>query len=256
MVSKAEFLRALEEERQSVQDKRVLITGGTTGIGRATALLLAAHGARVLIFGRHEAKLEGALRDLREMGSEAHGLIADVASVADIQRVFAEVDTRLGGLDILINNAALPARSVMDGDYAHWEYVVKVNLIGYLACARLAVDRMRAQGSGQIVNIGSLSAVRREGGSSLYVATKSAIQGFTEALRKEVNKDGIRVVLIEPGLVGTDLNDVPPDRQRQMEADLKMLKAEDIAACIYFVLTEPRRVDVIVLQVRPHLQII
>ncbi|NLG50752.1 MAG: SDR family oxidoreductase [Chloroflexi bacterium] len=256
MVSKAEFLKALEEERQSVRGKRVLITGGTTGIGRATALLLAAHDARVLIFGRHEPELESAMRDLRDMGGEAHGLIADVTSEEDIRRVFAEVDARLGGLDILINNAALPARSVLEDDYAHWEYVVKANLLGYLACSRLAVDRMRANGGGQIINIGSMSAVKREGGSSLYVATKSAVQGFTEALRKEANNDGIRVVLIEPGLVGTDLNDVPPPKQQEMEADMRMLKAEDIAVCIHFILTEPQRVDMIVVQVRPHLQII
>jgi len=256
MVSKGEFLRALEEERQSVQGKSVLITGGTTGIGRATALLLAAHGARVLIFGRHEEELEGALRDLREMGGEVYGLIADVSKADDIHRVFAEVDARLGGLDILINNAALPAGSVMEGEYAHWEYVVKTNLVGYLACAHYAVDRMRARGGGQIIHMGSLSAEGREAGSSLYVATKSAIQGFTEALRKEVNKDGIRVVLIEPGLVGTDLNDVPPSRQQQMEVELEMLKAEDVAVCIHFILTEPQRVDMIVVQVRPHLQLI
>ena len=107
-----------------------------------------------------------------------------------------------------------------------------------------------------IINIGSMSAERREAGSSLYVATKSAVQGFTESLRKEVNQDGIRVALIEPGAVGTDLNDLPPEKQRQMEAELKMLKAEDIANYIYFILTEPQRVDVIVGEIRPHLQII
>src|SRR5688500_19271008 len=89
---------------QSVAGKSILITGGTTGIGRSTAILLAAQGARVMIFGRHDQKLQDALRDIQQAGSEVHGFTADASDPADVQRVFQEVDSRMDRLDILINN--------------------------------------------------------------------------------------------------------------------------------------------------------
>jgi NADP-dependent 3-hydroxy acid dehydrogenase YdfG len=114
---------------------------------------------------------------------------------------------------------------------------------------------MKASGKGHILFIGSMSADERSG-SPVYVATKSGIQGFTEALRKEVNKEGIKVTLIEPGSVGTDMPDKTPEQQRKLEKENKMLKAEDIALCVYYCLTQPERCDVISVKIRPHLQVI
>ncbi|MFT3890979.1 MAG: SDR family oxidoreductase [Anaerolineales bacterium] len=243
-------------EVESLNDKNILITGGTTGIGRATAILLAAQGANVMIFGRHEQELQDAIHDIQMTGGSVSGLTADTSSPEDIQRVFKQVDEQMGNLDILINNAALGYNSVMKGEYKDWKYVVETNLLGYMAMANEAITRMKAQGSGQIVNVGSMSAEVYETNSSVYVATKSGIQGFSISLRKEVNEMGIRVSLIEPGLVGTDMQKETPEKQRQMEEEMKMLKAEDIAASIFYVLTQPKRCDVVVLQIRPHAQLI
>jgi NADP-dependent 3-hydroxy acid dehydrogenase YdfG len=238
-----------------VTGKSILITGGTTGIGRATAILLASQGARVMVFGRHEKELNDALNDLREAGGDVSGLTADTANPEDIKRVFQEVDRQMEKLDILINNAALGYNSVMEGSYGDWQYIVNTNLLGYMAMAHEAIERMKARREGHIVNIGSMSADVREKDSSVYVATKSGIQGFSEALRKEVNPLGIKVTLIEPGAVGTDMqSQYSPEEQRQREAELKMLKAEDIAACILYTITQPKRCDVVSLQIRPHLQ--
>src|SRR5215212_3580272 len=99
---------------EPVANKSILITGGTTGIGRATAILLASQGARVMIFGRHEQELNDAMKDIREAGGEVLGLTADTANPEDIKRVFQEVDDQLGELDILINNAALGYNSIME----------------------------------------------------------------------------------------------------------------------------------------------
>ncbi|HJR78657.1 MAG TPA: SDR family oxidoreductase [Anaerolineales bacterium] len=240
---------------QHVTDKSILITGGTTGIGRATAILLASQGARVMIFGRHEKELNDALNDIHEAGGEVLGLTADTADPQDIQRVFKEFDSQMDTLDILINNAALGYNSVMEGTYQDWQYIVNTNLLGYIAMAHEAIERMKARREGHIVNIGSMSADVREKDSSVYVATKAGIQGFSEALRKEVNPLGIKVTLIEPGAVGTDMqSQYSPAEQRQREADLKMLKAEDIAACVLYTITQPKRCDVVTLQIRPHLQ--
>lgn len=239
---------------QSVAGKSILITGGTTGIGRSTAILLAAQGAQVMIFGRHQQELDDAMKDIQAAGGEVLGLTADAADPDDVQRVFREVDNQMDRLDILINNAALGYNSVMEGNYQEWQYIVKTNLLGYMAMAHEAIARMRQAREGHIVNIGSMSADVREKDSSVYVATKAGIQGFSEALRKEVNPLGIKVTLIEPGAVGTDMQPQSPQEQRQLIEKMEMLRAEDIAAAILYTITQPRRCDVVNLQIRPHLQ--
>lgn len=243
-------------ELQPVMDKSVIVTGGTTGIGRAIARLLATRGARVLIFGRHERELHEVLDEFSRTGPEIHGLIADVSRLEDVQRVFQRADENLGKLDILVNNAAVEGDEFKDESPESIDYVVRTNVAGYLVCAREAVTRMKRRGNGHIVNIGSMSASLREPNASTYVATKAAIQGFSESLRKTVNPDGIKVTLIEPGRVATELVDMPDEAKQQAQSNLEMLKPEDIAACVYFCLTQPPRCDVVSLEVRPHLQII
>lgn len=240
---------------ESVSRKAILITGGTTGIGRATAILLASQGAKVMVFGRHEQELNDALKDIRQAGSDVMGFTADTAKADDVKRVFREVDRQMGRLDILINNAALGYESIMKGGYEDWEYIVSTNLLGYMAMTHEAIERMKAQKQGHIVNIGSMSADVREKNSSVYVATKSGIQGFSEALRKEVNSLGIKVTLIEPGAVGTDMqSQYSPEEQREKIEKMEMMRAEDIAACVLYTLTQPKRCDVVSVQIRPHLQ--
>lgn len=240
---------------EPVTDKSILITGGTTGIGRAIAILLASQGARVMIFGRHEQELNDAMDDIRAAGGDLLGLTADVSEPEDIQRVFREFDQQMERLDILINNAALGYGSVMEGGYPEWEYILKTNLLGYMSMTHEAVERMKANGWGHIVNIGSMSADVREKDSSVYVATKAGIQGFSAALRKEVNQLGIKVTLIEPGAVGTDMQDqYSPEEQREKIKKMEMMRAEDIAACVLYTITQPKRCDVVALQIRPHLQ--
>lgn len=243
-------------EPQDIRGKSVLITGGTTGIGRATALLLASHGARILTFGRDDKQLQEALSDIKKAGGEVHGLTADASRIDGVQKVFQEFDRRFGSPDILINNAAQPGGGVLDTEPEDIEYILNSNLLGYMLFAREAVVRMKERGEGHIVNIGSMSADVREKGSSIYVASKAGIQAFSEALRKEVNELGIRVSLIEPGLVGTDLGDTSSEEQRRQQEQHEMLKAEDIAAAVYFCISQPKRSDVILMQVRPHKQII
>ena len=243
----------------NLKNKAILITGGTTGIGRATANLLASLGARVMIYGRDANALKDALRDIKAVAQDANqvfGLTADQSEPDAVRRVFQEVDDKLGGLDILINNAAEGGESITETDYDEWRYVVETNLLGYMQCAREAVDRMKPNGRGHIVNIGSMSAKSRGKGSDIYVATKSAIQGFSESLGKQISEDGIKVTLIEPGLVGTDMtaSKTPPEEQPAKIAAGEMLKAEDLAQSVLYTLIQPARCDVIHLRIRPHKQ--
>jgi NADP-dependent 3-hydroxy acid dehydrogenase YdfG len=247
------FPSQLDYSMQSIDGKSVLVTGGTTGIGRATALLLAARGARVMIFGRHEEELNDALADLSREGREVHGCIADQADIYHVRKVFKEVDERFGQLDVLINNAAISSEEVSKQTLDDIDYAIRADLFGYLACAREAVKRMEARGSGHIIMIGSISADTRGGSSTVYAAAKAGVQAFSEALVKEVQDKGIKVSLIEPGAVGTDMQPEKETHARKAR-EQKMLKAEDIAACVYFCLTQPARCDILEMKVAPHLQ--
>lgn len=244
------------DERGSLRGKAVVVTGGTTGIGRATARLIASRGARVLVFGRHEAELQDALSEIRSAGGKVHGLTADQSRVDDVRRVFAEADDALGGVDVLINNAAVDYGPLQDHDLDDIHYVVSANLVGYLACAHQAVRRMEGRGGGHIVNIGSMSADLREEENSVYVATKAAIQAFSESLRKTVNPKGVKVTLIEPGKVATDMVGIGAEQKEDRIEDLEMLRPEDIAGCVLHCLEQPARLEIVSMQIRPHLQLI
>lgn len=242
-------LTSLHTEAPSLQGKRVLITGGTTGIGRAIARLLASEGAAIFTFGRHEQELEDALQDISTIGGEPAGMIADAAKREDVDRVFAEADRMLGGIDVLIDNAAVSAEGLSDESEDDWRYAVETNLVGYLAFARGAAARMKKQGGGHIILIGSMSAEYRSPGSSVYVATKTALQGFAMAFRQEVSKHNIKVTLLEPGLVGSDMVESTPSAQRKKITSAHMLRAEDIAVGVHYVLTQPKRCVVMGLQI-------
>jgi NADP-dependent 3-hydroxy acid dehydrogenase YdfG len=243
---------------RNISGKTILVTGGTTGIGRATSLLLASMGANILLTGLDQAHLEDTLKDAGklEVGNKIRGIIADISTSEGIANIFREVDNHFDHLDVLINNAALAYQSITEGKYEEWEYIIKTNLLGYLACSNRAIDKMRARKAGHIINIGSMSADVREKGSSVYVATKSGIQGFSASLRKEVNESGIKVTLIEPGAVGTDMQPSTPEEQEEKVKNLEMLKAEDIAYSVVYCLAQPPRCDVVELKIRPHLQMI
>ena len=230
---------------------RVVISGGTTGIGRATALLLVRSGARVFVFGRHRKELDDTLADAAGAAGALIGTVADQSSAAEVTGVFKQVDEELGGLDVLINNAAIGGDELMKGSDKDIEYTLASNVLGYLLCTRHALKRMKPRRTGHIVNVGSISAEKRSAGGEVYTATKAAIRGFSDSLRKGVAEHGIKVSLIEPGLVGTDLIEEPLATQRKKEAAHEMLTAEDIAQCICFCLAQPARCEVSMLQVVP-----
>jgi NAD(P)-dependent dehydrogenase (short-subunit alcohol dehydrogenase family) len=229
--------------------KKILITGGTTGIGRATLLTLAREGAEVLTFGREPEPLAQVL----ELAGLPHerGLTADSSKREDIERVFEAVDSELGGIDALIACAALGAQPIHEMSEEDWRYVVDTNLVGYLGCTRAALKRMIAQGSGVIVLVSSISPEIKAPGESVYAATKGGINSFGLTLRKEVAEHGIRVTVIEPGSVGTDMQTCTDEEKREAIANGEMLFAEEVAEAIAFVLTRSERCDIATLRIEP-----
>jgi NADP-dependent 3-hydroxy acid dehydrogenase YdfG len=243
---------------QQLKGKTVLVTGGTTGIGRATARILAGLGAKVFITGRNPDPLMQAIRDTRELypGAEIDGATSDLACEEQIGDLFQAFRERFGEMDILINNAGLPAENIEKGSYEEWQYVINTNLLGYLACAKAAARMMRRKKRGHIVNIGSMSAESKSAETTVYVATKSGIRGFTASLRKELNPDGIKVTLIEPGAVSSDMQPGGSEGHDKKIESMEMLEAEDIAAAIVFCLSQPQRCDIVSIQARPLKQLI
>jgi len=237
--------------------RSAIVTGGTTGIGRAIAYELAAAGANVVLVGQDQQHLEETLNGADgNYADRLKGVLADLSNEDGIKQLFDEADRELGKLDLFINNAALGAGGVTEGNYSEWSKVIQTNLTAYVACAGFAAERMKSAGSGHIINIGSMSANTREKGSTVYVATKSGIQGFSESLRKELNESGIKVSLIEPGAVDTDMQPASTEEKAESVEKMEMLQADDIAAAVIYIASQPTRCDVVELKIRPHLQII
>lgn len=233
----------------SLAGKRVLLTGGTTGIGRATLAMLADAGATVLTFGRDDDALQEALGSVAE--GEVSGLVADAATRDGIDGVFAAVDERLGGIDILVACAAVGAEPIDAMADEDWRYVVDTNLVGYLACAKGAIARMERSGGGQLLFVGSISTEIKAPGESVYAATKAGVQAFAETLRKEVAPRNIRVGVIQPGSVDTDMQQCTDAEKRQAIAAREMLHSEEVAEAIRFVLTRSPDTDIVNLRIEP-----
>lgn len=230
-------------EQPSLIGRRAVVTGGTTGIGRAVAVLLASEGAKVFVCGRDENHLADALARIREVG-DGDGISVDLADRAGVSRFFEAADSYLGGIDIAVINAAVPAAALNETGEGDTDYQIAVDFTSYLTTTQQAVGRMKA--GSDLVLIGSMSAVSKGAGASIYVAAKSGIQGFAPSLRKELAQQDIKVGLIEPGFTGADFQypDFPPEKQRELINADKMLRAEDIAVAVQYMLRQPRRTAV------------
>jgi NADP-dependent 3-hydroxy acid dehydrogenase YdfG len=226
--------------RPSLKGRKAIITGGTTGIGRAIAVLLASEGVEVFVCGRDEQHLADALARIDEVGT-GHGIAVDLAEKDGIDRFFAEAKNRFGDWDIAVINAAIPAEGLTDLSEDELRYAIAVDFTAYLVCAHKAVAHL--EDHGDIVLIGSYSKHKLGPGSTVYAGAKAGVHGFAEALRRELGEAGIKVSLLTPGLTGADFHkpDMGPEEQAERIRDEEMLRAEDIAVACHFALTQPRR---------------
>jgi NADP-dependent 3-hydroxy acid dehydrogenase YdfG len=223
-----------------LKGRKAIVTGGTTGIGRAIAVLLASEGVEIFTCGRNEEHLRDGLERINQVG-RGSGIAVDLADKDGLDRFFDEAGRRLGDYDIAIINAAIPIDGVTQTSEDEARYGVAVDFVAYVMSAHKAARAMKDKGD--LIMIGSMSAHYLGASSSIYSGVKSGIQGFAEALRKELGPKGIKVGLVEPGMTGADfqLPDIPVEKQREMINADKMLRAEDIAVAVHFMLTQPRR---------------
>ncbi|MEJ5976659.1 SDR family oxidoreductase [Novosphingobium sp. PS1R-30] len=240
-------------EKPDLKGKKALITGGTTGIGRAIAVLLASEGVDVFVCGRTPEHLDDALKRIRTVG-KGDGITIDLAEPSSSQRFVDAARDYLGGLDIAVINAAVPAKGLLEMSEQDLRYAVATDFTAYLFSAHAAAEALG--GHGDIVLIGSMSAHTLKPASTVYAGMKYGIQGFCEALRKELGPKGIKVSLVEPGKTGADFQypDIPAEKQREMIHKEEMLRAEDIAVGVHYLLTQPRRAVVQQLTIAPRQQ--
>lgn len=236
----------------SLKGKRAIVTGGTTGIGRAIAVLLSSEGVTVDICGRDEQHLKDALAAIGRVG-QGSGTAIDLAERDNVERYFAEAVGRLGGLDIAVINAAIPAGGLSEMSARDLRYAIATDFTAYLMSAHQAIEAM-GEGGGDIVLIGSMSAHVLGPSSTVYAGMKAGIAAFAEALRKELGARDIKVGLVEPGFTQADFHypDVDAEKQKTMVTDEKMLRSEDIAVAVHYVLTQPRRAIVQQVTVAPR----
>jgi NADP-dependent 3-hydroxy acid dehydrogenase YdfG len=238
-------------EKPGLRGRRAIITGGTTGIGRAIAVLLASEGVEVFICGRNPDHLEDALARIREVGS-GDGRNADLADPEQLDRFFQEAQETLRHVDIVIVNAAVPAQALSKMSAHEIRYAIATDFTAYLLSAKAAQEILVDHG--HIVLIGSMSAHVLGAGSTVYAGMKAGIAGFAEALRRELGPQGITVSLVEPGKTGADFQypDITAEKQREMIGEETMLRAEDIAVGVQYLLTQPKRTVVQQIVIAPR----
>ncbi len=231
-----------------------VITGASSGIGEATARALAADGHRVALLARRADRIQ-ALAD--ELGKGAIALKADVTDRDSIVAAAERVQQELGGADILTNNAGviLTAPFASDQREGH-RRMVETNLLGAMTATEVFLDQLRANGGGDLVNVSSVAGRVAPAGFAAYAATKWGINGWSEALRVELQPD-VRVIVIEPGAIATELSDHITHAESQRAAKDVLdwsIPPSDVADVIAFAVSRPQRVTLNEILVRPTVQ--
>lgn len=238
-----------------LQDTVALVTGASSGIGEATALALAAEGATVALLARRRDRLDGLRARIEDAGGRALAVEADVADRQQAVEAVESVVAQAGRLDTVVNNAGLMRVGPAAGaDPADWDQMISVNVSGLLYVTRAALPHLIAaaadspRGVADIVNISSTAGRVARAGTAVYSLTKHGVGAFSEAIRQEVLGQRVRVSLVEPGTVETEITDHLPEAdrealQRRTENMVKLLPS-DIADAVTFVVTRHRRVAV------------
>ena len=240
--------------------KVAVVTGASSGIGEATAEALAAEGATVVVAARREERLTDLAKRIEENGGRVLAAACDVADEGQAHGLIRKAEEEFGSVDILINNAGVMLLSTVGkGLSEEWRRMFDVNVLGLLYTTDAAIETMKKQGDGHLVNVSSVAGrkVTRDS-SGVYAGSKFAVGAISEGLRQELLGDNIRVTIVEPGAVATELTDHITDEDARNSLggllNLEILQAEDIAGAIVYAVTQPERVSVNEILIRPTQQ--
>jgi NADP-dependent 3-hydroxy acid dehydrogenase YdfG len=234
----------------------VAITGASSGIGEATALACARAGASVALAARRIEKIEQLAEQIVAEGGRAIAVQSDVGEEDQAHAFVRRANSELGRVDVLVNNAGVMLLGpIENAPTEEWRRMIAVNVFGVLYCTHAALPLMRAQGSGHIVNISSVAGRVARAGSGVYNLTKFGVGAFSESLRQEAVALKVRVTLIEPGAVATELPmhnrpEILGEMARRFEG-VTPLAAEDIADAVLYAISQPPNVSVGELLIRP-----
>ncbi|VWX37599.1 SDR family oxidoreductase [Exiguobacterium oxidotolerans] len=239
------------------ENKVVIITGASSGIGEATAKLLAKNGAKLVLAARREDRLKALKEEIEQLGGQAVYQVTDVTKTEQLEQLAKLAQETYGSVDVLVNNAGLmPLSQLHKNKQDEWDTMVDVNIKGVLYGIGAVLPYMRKQKSGHIINISSVAGHEVMPSSAVYSGTKFAVRAITEGLRKEESVDNnIRATIISPGAVDTELKDHITDEDiKQGIGNMQAIDADAIARAINYAVSEPDDVSINEILIRPTSQ--
>jgi NADP-dependent 3-hydroxy acid dehydrogenase YdfG len=241
-----------------LNDKVVLITGASSGIGEGTARVLAAAGARLVLGARRTDRLQALTEDLTAQGAQVRFRTLDVTSLVEMQAFVAFAESTFGRVDVLVNNAGvMPLSPLAALKVDEWNWMIDVNIRGVLHGIAAVLPKMEAQGAGQIINVSSIGGFVAQPTAAVYAATKFAVRAISEGLRKEHDK--IRCTCVYPGVVESELAETISDataRDRMITYRKTAIQPDAIGRAILFAIEQPGDVDVNEIVVRPSATVV
>lgn len=228
--------------------KTILITGATSGVGKATAEILASENHQLIICGRRIDRLQSLEKTLSQI-TEVHSLSFDVSSKAQVDEAIASLPDDFKNIDVLINNAgnAHGMDLFHEADVSDWEAMIDINLKGLLYVSRAILPNMVKKKSGHVINIGSIAGIEAYPKGGVYNASKFAVHGLTQSLRQDLNPHNIKVSEIMPGLVNTEFSKVrfkgDENKASKVYEGMTPLSGQDIAEIISFIISRPPHVN-------------
>ncbi len=242
----------------NIEGKVVVITGASSGLGEATARMLSAHGATVVLGARRVERIVALADELVRGGGQALALQTDVTRSEDVQRLVDGAVEKYGRIDVMINNAGLMPSSPLERlKIADWDRMIDVNIKGVLYGIAAALPHMQQRKSGHIVNVSSVAGHKVRAGTAVYSATKHAVRVLTEGLRQEVKAYNIRTTIVSPGAVATELPDsvTEADVAAGVKAFYEIaIPADSFARAVVYALSQPDDVDINEILFRPTQQ--
>jgi NADP-dependent 3-hydroxy acid dehydrogenase YdfG len=244
---------------EGIAGKAVVITGASSGLGEATARLLSAQGASVVLGARRVERIQALADELTAAGGKALAVETDVTDREQVRRLVDAAVAAYGRIDVMINNAGLMPQSLLERlKVDEWDRMIDVNLKGVLYGIAAALPHMQRQKSGQIINVSSVAGHKVGPGSAVYAATKHAVRALSEGLRQEVKPYGLRTTVISPGAVATELPNTVSDpavaeRINKMYAETA-IPADSFARAVAFAMSQPDDVDINEILFRPTRQ--